>query len=130
MPHILLTLSALFWSGNFVLSRGMHAEIPPIGLAFWRWSIALLILAPFGLRPIFLSGDAVACRQAAAAMEGIQTYPIDCPTRNACGLRLREACAIEEQNARRRPLACTRGRKLGSRPNGVHQRAARGNPPG
>ncbi len=53
MPYILLTLSALFWSGNFVLSRGMHAEIPPIGLAFWRWTVALLILAPFGLRLVY-----------------------------------------------------------------------------
>jgi len=53
MPYLLLTLSALFWSGNFVLSRGMHAEIPPICLAFWRWSVALLILAPFGLRLVY-----------------------------------------------------------------------------
>lgn len=53
MPYLLLTLSALFWSGNFVLSRGMHAEIPPVSLAFWRWTIALLILAPFGLRRIY-----------------------------------------------------------------------------
>ena len=53
MPYVLLTLSALFWSGNFVLSRGMHAEIPPIGLAFWRWTVAMLILAPFGLRLVY-----------------------------------------------------------------------------
>jgi drug/metabolite transporter (DMT)-like permease len=50
MPYLLLTLSALFWSGNFVLSRGMHAEIPPVSLAFWRWTVALLIIAPFGIR--------------------------------------------------------------------------------
>ena len=31
----------------------MHAEIPPICLAFWRWSVALLILAPFGLRLVY-----------------------------------------------------------------------------
>ena len=53
MPYLLLTLSALFWSGNFVLSRGMHAEIPPVSLAFWRWAIALLIIAPFGLRHVY-----------------------------------------------------------------------------
>lgn len=53
MPYLLLTLSALFWSGNFVLSRGMHAEIPPVSLAFWRWAIALLIIAPFGLRRVY-----------------------------------------------------------------------------
>ncbi|MEA3468935.1 MAG: DMT family transporter [Thermodesulfobacteriota bacterium] len=53
MPYLLLTLSALFWSGNFVISRGMHTEIPPVSLAFWRWAIALLIIAPFGLRRVY-----------------------------------------------------------------------------
>ncbi|MEN8190059.1 MAG: DMT family transporter [Thermodesulfobacteriota bacterium] len=53
MPYVLLICSTLFWSGNFVLSRGMHAEIPPIGLAFWRWLTAFLILAPFGLRLMY-----------------------------------------------------------------------------
>lgn len=50
MPYLLLILSTLFWSGNFVLSRGMHAEIPPVGLAFWRWAVALILLIPFLLR--------------------------------------------------------------------------------
>ncbi len=50
MPYILLILTALFWSGNFVLSRGMHAAIPPFTLSFWRWAVALLILCCFGLR--------------------------------------------------------------------------------
>jgi len=31
----------------------MHAEIPPVSLAFWRWAIALLIIAPFGLRRVY-----------------------------------------------------------------------------
>ncbi len=44
MPYLLLILTTLFWSGNFVLSRGMHAVIPPMALSFWRWSAALLIL--------------------------------------------------------------------------------------
>ena len=44
MPYLLLTLTTLFWSGNFVLSRGMHAALPPMALSFWRWSVALLIL--------------------------------------------------------------------------------------
>ncbi|MFW2369154.1 MAG: DMT family transporter [Desulforhopalus sp.] len=50
MPYFLLILTTLFWSGNFVISRGMHAEIPPLSLAFWRWAVALLILSCFGLR--------------------------------------------------------------------------------
>lgn len=50
MPYILLILTTLFWSGNFVISRGMHASIPPMSLSFWRWTVALLILCCFGLR--------------------------------------------------------------------------------
>ncbi len=44
MPYLLLILTTLFWSGNFVLSRGMHAVIPPMALSFWRWSLALALL--------------------------------------------------------------------------------------
>lgn len=46
-PYLLLTLAVLFWAGNFILGRAFHAEIPPIALAFWRWTIAsLLIIVP------------------------------------------------------------------------------------
>ncbi len=50
MPYLLLVLTTLFWSGNFVISRGMHAAIPPLSLSFWRWVVALLILSCFSLR--------------------------------------------------------------------------------
>ncbi|PCI37684.1 MAG: EamA family transporter [Rhodospirillaceae bacterium] len=46
-PSMLLTLSALFWGGNFVVGRWAHSEIGPISLTFWRWLIAALILMPF-----------------------------------------------------------------------------------
>ncbi|PHS76695.1 MAG: EamA family transporter [Rhodospirillaceae bacterium] len=46
-PSMLLTLSALFWGGNFVVGRWAHAEIGPISLTFWRWFFAALILMPF-----------------------------------------------------------------------------------
>ena len=48
-PYLLLTLTALFWSGNMVLGRGIRADIPPISLAFWRWLIALLCVLPLAL---------------------------------------------------------------------------------
>ena len=59
MPYILLILTTLFWSGNFVLSRGMHAEIPPMSLSFWRWTVALLILSCFGLRHLIAQRELV-----------------------------------------------------------------------
>ena len=53
MPYLLLTLSTLFWSGNFVISRGMHELFPPFSLAFWRWVAALAILSLFALGPCY-----------------------------------------------------------------------------
>lgn len=46
MPYLLLTLSALIWSGNFVISRAMNNVIPPAGFVFWRWVVALVVLLP------------------------------------------------------------------------------------
>ncbi|MEJ2153990.1 MAG: DMT family transporter [Desulfobacteraceae bacterium] len=49
LPYLLLALTVLFWSGNFVLARGIRELIPPVSLNFWRWTGALAILAPFGI---------------------------------------------------------------------------------
>lgn len=43
--YLYLSLAALFWAGNFVVARGVHGDVPPVGLAFWRWVVALVILA-------------------------------------------------------------------------------------
>lgn len=48
-PYLLLTLTVLFWSGNMVIARGVHDAVPPIALAFWRWTIALALVLPFAL---------------------------------------------------------------------------------
>lgn len=48
-PHLLLLLTQLFWAGNAIAGRFAVGEIPPVALAFWRWVLALLILAPFAL---------------------------------------------------------------------------------
>ncbi len=53
MPYLLLVLTTLFWSGNFVISRGMHTEIPPLALSFWRWLFALVILVFFALPHLY-----------------------------------------------------------------------------
>lgn len=48
-PYVLLSLTALFWSGNMVVGRGITDSVPPITLAFWRWSLALVLILPFAL---------------------------------------------------------------------------------
>ncbi len=47
--YILMTLTAFFWGGNFVLGRGIADHIPPIALSCLRWSFASLLIAPFAL---------------------------------------------------------------------------------
>lgn len=46
-PYLLLVLTTLFWSGNFVLGRAVHTVFTPFTLSFWRWAVALVILLPF-----------------------------------------------------------------------------------
>src|SRR5215470_7377756 len=48
-PYLLLTLTPLFWAGNWIIGRGLHSEIPPMAMTFFRWFFAVLILAPFAL---------------------------------------------------------------------------------
>src|SRR5438874_2518679 len=44
-PYLLLTLTPFFWACNWIVGRGLHAEIPPMAMTFYRWFFALLILA-------------------------------------------------------------------------------------
>lgn len=48
-PFLLLTLTPLFWSCNWIVGRGLHDDIPPMAMTFFRWLFALVILAPFAL---------------------------------------------------------------------------------
>ncbi|MFJ9035774.1 DMT family transporter [Streptomyces sp. NPDC102406] len=46
----LAALATLVWSGSFVTSRALHDSVPPVQHAFWRWIVAIVALAPFGMR--------------------------------------------------------------------------------
>lgn len=46
-PALLLVIPPLCWAGNVVLARSVIHTIPPIGLAFWRWTLAFSLLLPF-----------------------------------------------------------------------------------
>jgi drug/metabolite transporter (DMT)-like permease len=47
LPYALLIATDLLWAGNSVIGRGLNDHLPPVGLAWWRWTVAALLLTPF-----------------------------------------------------------------------------------
>ncbi len=43
----MLICANLFWAANIVLGRGLAGHVPPIALAYWRWTGAFLIAVGF-----------------------------------------------------------------------------------
>ena len=43
----LLLIQPIFMASNLVVARGGVEYVPPISLAFWRWTLVFLILLPF-----------------------------------------------------------------------------------
>ena len=60
----LLALASLFWAGNWVAGRALRDAFDPISLNFWRWLVAVLVLAPIAL-PRLISQRRVIRRHAA-----------------------------------------------------------------
>jgi drug/metabolite transporter (DMT)-like permease len=65
-PYLLLALTSLFWAGNTILGRFIVGHVPPMTLAFIRWSGATVILLPFAAR--HLRRDWPAIRRRAGVM--------------------------------------------------------------
>ena len=42
--------TVIIWSGNFIIARGVYKQIPPISLAFYRWSLASIIIFFLGYK--------------------------------------------------------------------------------
>ncbi len=49
-PYLILSMAPLCWAGNVVLARGMADLIPPVAFAFWRWTLAFVLILPFSWR--------------------------------------------------------------------------------
>ncbi|MDR3534196.1 MAG: DMT family transporter [Rhodopila sp.] len=43
----LLVAANLFWAGNIVLARGLAGQVPPVALAYWRWTGAFVVAVGF-----------------------------------------------------------------------------------
>ncbi|MEG5031865.1 DMT family transporter [Microcoleus sp. AT3-D2] len=50
MGYFLAVVATLIWAGNFIVARAFNQDILPVGLAFWRWTIAVVTLTPFAIK--------------------------------------------------------------------------------
>ncbi len=52
-PYLILTLSMAIFGSNHVTARSVEGLVPPVGLSFWRWVVATVILLPFTYARVF-----------------------------------------------------------------------------
>ncbi len=57
--YLMLSLAALFWAGTVIVGRAVAGEVPPLALNFWRWLLAFVCIAPFGLPGLWAARAAV-----------------------------------------------------------------------
>jgi drug/metabolite transporter (DMT)-like permease len=60
IPYLVLALAPLCWAANIVLARGVAELIPPAAFAFWRWSLAALLVILFARRHLAADREALA----------------------------------------------------------------------
>jgi len=57
LPYGGIVVTTLCWGGNWVVGRAIRGEMPPVALNFWRWTIALAVMAPFALPRLSGKGE-------------------------------------------------------------------------
>ena len=57
VAYALLVAMTEIWGSGLVLARGVAEHIPPIGLGFWRLTVAILVLLPLVLPHLLTQGD-------------------------------------------------------------------------
>ena len=62
VPYLILSVAPLCWAGNIVLARGVAEIIPPVAFAFWRWTLAFILILPFTLRQLVQDRQEIARR--------------------------------------------------------------------
>lgn len=50
--YLFALAATAIWSGNFIVARGLSESIPPVSLAFLRWSVATVAILPLSLKSI------------------------------------------------------------------------------
>jgi drug/metabolite transporter (DMT)-like permease len=58
--YIMLVCASLFWAGNFIVGKyAFLADIPPLSLVFYRWTLVWFILLPFTYKEIIKYKDII-----------------------------------------------------------------------
>ena len=58
-PYLAVTVAMLCWAGSTVVVRGVRADVPPLGLSFWRTLLGAALVLPFAWRPMMLQIDLI-----------------------------------------------------------------------
>ena len=58
-PYLLLSLTALFWSLNWVIGRAIAGHVTPFALTYIRWIVALALMLPFAWKAIHAHRDVI-----------------------------------------------------------------------
>jgi drug/metabolite transporter (DMT)-like permease len=64
-------------AGNAVIGRALVGHFPPLALSFWRWTLALAVLAPFAARAIWRERRVIAAHWpviATVSLLGVACY--------------------------------------------------------
>jgi drug/metabolite transporter (DMT)-like permease len=78
-PAVLLPFPPLFWAGNLLIGRAFAKQLPPFGLTWSRWSIALVVLLPFVWRGLWRERRILLRHWwvvAALGLSGFAGYPV------------------------------------------------------
>jgi drug/metabolite transporter (DMT)-like permease len=59
-PFLLLIVSQILFGSNQIMARLIDGAVPPIGLSFWRWIVATVVVLPFTFKHIRQHGRTVA----------------------------------------------------------------------
>ena len=52
LPFLVLFIQPIFMASNLIVARGGVEYVPPISLAFWRWTVVFFLLLPFTLNSL------------------------------------------------------------------------------
>ncbi len=59
----LAILATFIWSGNYIIARGIHQQIGPVSLNFFRWFIASIVIFPLGLKKFKMERKIIAANR-------------------------------------------------------------------